>query len=260
MYNTPPFSFPREYAMATEYFDIDSLAAYLHLIPAQVLRLADRGKLPGRRVSGQWRFSRAEIHHWLEHRIGLSDEEELVHMEGVLQRSALLSGGPSSGDQPSGERPITLSELLSIDTVAVPLEAKTRSSVIREMANLAARSGALWDPEKMADALRIREEMQPTALDIGVALLHPRRPMPRILEHSFLAMGVTATGIPFGGSHGTLTDVFFLIGADSDQTHLRILTRLSRLVANAETLADLRAAGDAASVYHRIVEWDDSIQ
>ena len=84
--------------------------------------------------------------------------------------------------------------------------------------------------------------------------------MPRILEHSFLAMGITATGIPFGGSHGTLTDVFFLIGADSDQTHLRILTRLSRLVANAETLADLRAAGDAASVHRRIVQWDASIQ
>ena len=241
--------------MATEDFDIDSLAAYLHLIPAQVLRLADRGKLPGRRVSGQWRFSRAEIHHWLEHRIGLSDEDELVHMEGVLQRSALLSGDPSSG-----ERPIALSELLSIDTVAVPLKAKTRSSVIREMADLAARSGVLWDPDKMADALRAREEMQPTALDIGVALLHPRRPMPRILEHSFLAMGITATGIPFGGSHGTLTDVFFLIGADSDQTHLRILARLSRLITNVETLADLRAAGDSASVHHRIAEWDASVQ
>ncbi len=246
--------------MATEDFDIDSLAAYLHLIPSQVLRLADRGKLPGRRVSGQWRFSRAEIHHWLEHRIGLSDEEELVHMEGVLQRSAPLSGDPSSGGMSSGDQPINLSELLSIDTVAVPLEAKTRSSVIREMANLAARSCVLWDPDKMADALRAREEMQPTALDIGVALLHPRRPMPRILEHSFLAMGITATGIPFGGSHGTLTDVFFLIGADSDQTHLRILTRLSRLVANAETLADLRAADDAASVHHRIVQWDATIQ
>ena len=51
-------------------FDIDSLATYLHLTPAKVTRMADRGKLPGRKVGGQWRFSEAEIHHWLEQRIG----------------------------------------------------------------------------------------------------------------------------------------------------------------------------------------------
>ena len=46
-------------------FDIDSLAAYLHLSPQQVMRMADRGKLPGRKLGGQWRFAEAEIHHWL---------------------------------------------------------------------------------------------------------------------------------------------------------------------------------------------------
>ena len=55
-------------------FDIDGLAAYLHMMPADIAKLADRGKLPGRRVGGAWRFSRAEVHHWLEERIGLSDD------------------------------------------------------------------------------------------------------------------------------------------------------------------------------------------
>jgi PTS system nitrogen regulatory IIA component len=55
--------------MAQEDFDIDSLAVFLHMMPAAVLKLAERGKLPGRRVGGDWRFSAAEIHHWLEDRI-----------------------------------------------------------------------------------------------------------------------------------------------------------------------------------------------
>ncbi len=33
----------------------------------------------------------------------------------------------------------------------------------------------------MAEAVRSREQMQPTALENGVALLHPRRPMAKIL-------------------------------------------------------------------------------
>ncbi len=61
--------------MLDEALDLDGLAAFLHLTPAQVGRLADRGKLPGRKVGGQWRFSPAEIHHWMEQRIGLSGEE-----------------------------------------------------------------------------------------------------------------------------------------------------------------------------------------
>ncbi len=136
--------------MATDDFEVDSLAAYLHLLPAQVLRLAERGKLPGRRVAGQWRFSQAEIHHWLEQRIGLSDQDELVQMEDMLERTA-----PAAAD-----RPIALADLLSIEAIEIPLKARTRSSVIKNMAALAARSGLLWDADKMADASNSGAELR----------------------------------------------------------------------------------------------------
>ena len=45
-------------AMAQEDFDIDRLAAYLHIMPAAVLKLAERGKIPGRRVGGGSRMKR----------------------------------------------------------------------------------------------------------------------------------------------------------------------------------------------------------
>ena len=72
--------------MADDDFDIQRLAAYLHVDPAQVARLADRGRLPGRKVAGQWRFSPAAIHHWLEERMGLSSDDELKQMETALRR------------------------------------------------------------------------------------------------------------------------------------------------------------------------------
>ena len=52
--------------MAAKDFDVDSLAAYLHVSPQQVARMADRGKLPGRKVGGQWRFKRDDIDAWIE--------------------------------------------------------------------------------------------------------------------------------------------------------------------------------------------------
>ena len=100
-------------------------------------RLADRGKLPGRKVGGEWRFSRAEIHHWMERRIGLSDEEELLEVEGVLDRTATQE-----------ETEISIGELLPLEAIAIPLAARTAGSVIRSMVDLAAGTGWLWDPEE----------------------------------------------------------------------------------------------------------------
>jgi PTS system nitrogen regulatory IIA component len=223
--------------MPDDDFDIPRLAAYLHLDAAQVARLADRGKLPGRKVQGQWRFSPAEVHHWLEHRIGLSDDDALQQMETFLRPAVgHHAAAPSIGEQ------------LPLEAIELPLPARTRDSVIRSMVELAACTGLLWDPKKMAEAVRAREDMHPTALEIGVAMLHPRRPMPSILGQAFLAFGRTDHGIPFAGSSGLLTDLFFLICSTDDRGHLQTLARLSRLLADPELLAALREAPDPREI------------
>jgi PTS system nitrogen regulatory IIA component len=239
---------PREgVAMADDDFDIESLAPYLHLAAAQVARLAERGKLPGRKVQGQWRFSRAEIHHWLEDRIGLSDDDELTEMEGFLRLPA-----PSTA-----ERPSSIAELLPVEAIAVPLLARTRGSVVKQMVDVAAQTGLVWDPERLTEAVRAREELHSTALENGVALLHPRRPMPSILGGPVVAFGRTDGGLPFGGS--LLTDLFFLICSVEDRGHLQVLARLSRLVANADLVASLRAAPNAKAVHDLIKQAEDAI-
>jgi PTS system nitrogen regulatory IIA component len=236
--------------MSSEDFDIDSLAAYLHLAPQQVSRLADRGKLPGRKVGGQWRFAQAEIHQWLEERIGLSGEEELVEVEQVLRRSA----GPAAAAD------VVIADLLPLEAIAIPLAARTRNAVFAAIVEAAERTGWLWDPVRMEDAIRAREEMHSTALDIGVALLHPRRPLPNILGQAFLAFGRTPNGIPFGGAGGGLTDLFFLIASVGERSHLRTLARLSRVLAAPGFVEALRAAPDAAAVRELIADTESRLK
>jgi PTS system nitrogen regulatory IIA component len=230
-------------------FDINGLAEYLHVMPQQVMRLADRGKVPGRKVGGKWRFSRAEIHHWLEARIGTTeDDQQLAKMEGVLQR----------GENPETDT-VSVQGLLSVDAIAVPLAARTRDSVITSMVDLACGTGKLWDPEKMIAAVRAREQMYPTALSCGVALLHPRRPLSGILSEAFLALGCTTQGIPFGGPRGQLTDIFILICSVNDQNHLKILARLSRLIGDSDLLDAIRESQDAEHVYQLLSQREDEL-
>jgi PTS system nitrogen regulatory IIA component len=143
--------------------------------------------------------------------------------------------------------------MLPREAIAVPLMARTRNSVIDAMVELAAQTGMLWDAKAMAEAVKAREDMHTTALENGVALLHPRRPMPKILSQPLLALGCTSSGIPFGGA-APLTDVFFLICSTEDRVHLRVLARLSRIVASAGFLGLLHQARNAEEARQAVVE------
>jgi PTS system nitrogen regulatory IIA component len=183
----------------------------------------------------------------LETRIGLGAEEELHKLEGAI------GGRSDAADAWS------VAGLLPAGAIDVALPARTRNSVLEAMVDLAARTGWLWDPAKMVESVRNREEMHPTALENGVALLHPRRPLPQILEQPFLALGRTDRGVPFGGSRGVLTDLFFLICSADDTGHLRALARLSRLIGAAGFLEELRAAPDARQVHELIAAREQAL-
>lgn len=221
-----------------EDLDLAQIAQYLHITPTQVEKMVDRGRLPGRRVSGQWRFSEAEIHHWLEEQIGASDDSvELARVQRVVDRMT-----DETHDR-------ALHELCTVDTIEVPLRSKTRSSVIRNMCDLAGKSGLMWDAPAMAEAVKNREKMHPTALDCGVALLHPRRPQTSILADTVVALSVSQAAIPFSNT-GHMTDVFFLICSYDDSAHLRTLAKISRMIAMESFLDQLRASQSPSDAWH----------
>jgi PTS system nitrogen regulatory IIA component len=212
--------------MTNEMMDMEQLAAYLQRDIREVGKLASRGHLPGHKVGGQWRFARAEINHWIETQLPAYTEKQLATLD-------------SAGD---GDGEPLLANLLSEASMAVPLPASTKVSVLRELVNLAEQSWQVYDPEAVLEAIRTREEMGSTALPTGVAIPHPRRPLPAALGESVLAYGRTASPLPFGAPSGGLTDIFFLVCCRDDRTHLRVLARLTRLLMRPEFLDELRAA------------------
>ena len=208
---------------------VEELAKYLHITPQQVHRLVSRDDIPHRRIGGEIVFPKAGIRKWLEKQIGLSDHEELLTVENRLRNE----------DLSRNQDLVTVHELLVPEAISLPLPAKTRSSVIRKMADICADAGLLWDPKAMAEAVLEREEMYSTALGSGVALLHPRHPMAKIIAQPFLGIGITTTSIPFG-KDAPMADIFFLICSSDDRFHLRALARLSRLIGQPDFLDTMR--------------------
>jgi PTS system nitrogen regulatory IIA component len=217
--------------MASRDLTVEELAIFLHITPEQVNKLASRDKLPGRRIKGHWRFSESEIHHWMEDKIGESSIEDLLKVEEMLNRS------PRDFNVP-----VSLVDFMFEEAISIPLPARTRNSVVREMCELVSRTGLMWNTDEMIEAVAAREQLHPTALENGVAMLHPRRPRSSILAQPIIALGISSQPIPFGNRAGYLTDVFFLICSTDDSIHLKILARLSRLISDPKWLQQLRSA------------------
>lgn len=228
--------------------DVDQLAVFLHLTPPQVRRLADRDQLPGRRIGGEWRFSEAEVQTWLEERIGASNLEELDQMQATVDRWSDVAS-----------ESVELNQLLQPSAIAVPLQARTRGSVIRTICKLAESTGLLWDAARMTEAVLAREALHPTALDNGVALLHPRRPQSSILAEPLLALGVTSQPLPFGNHSGHLTDVFFLICSTDDRVHLQVLAKISRLLSGTDFLDSLRQCASAQEAHQLVTRFETEL-
>ena len=51
--------------MSTNAMTVQEVAEYLNVDPKTVYRLVNRGKLPGFKVGGSWRFQRDDLDGWI---------------------------------------------------------------------------------------------------------------------------------------------------------------------------------------------------
>ena len=212
----------------------------------QVIRLAEHGELQGRKIQGKWLFSMADVVLYLENKLGGEDNRDFLDsMETVAENYV---------PQQDSVDEATLGGLLKPESIMLPFSAKTKDSVIRELTAKGVALGKIWDPDRMIEALHRREEMMSTAMECGVALLHPRRPMPDNIAESFVILGVALRGLPFGGGYNNLTDIFFLVCAIDDKTHLRLLAEIGRLLNRPGFLDTLRELNSPREVSDWIQE------
>lgn len=216
------------------FLTLEQLAAHLGRDRRELEKLASRGNIPGQKIEGEWRFHPAEVRHWLEQEMRQYNVAELAVVE-QAQRSVEV------------DVEVPVSSLLRPETMEVPLEARTRRSVLESLVEIAGRTWHVWEPGPILEAVLERESVFSTGFENGVAIPHPRNPLPQALGESLIAYGRTSSGIPFGAPKRALTDVFFLILCRDARTHLQVLARLGRMLQLPGFLDELRGATDVTA-------------
>jgi len=201
------------------FMNVRELAGLLGIDERRAEKLALRDHIPCQKVAGQLRFNRAEITDWLQRQMAELNRERLDSVD---------AGITAHRQVPAEDMIIT--PLLRVEAVSLALPARTKNSVLRELVQLAEQTELLYDAEALLEALLAREELCSTALPGGIAIPHPRRPLPYSLGDSILVVARTSQGIGYGAPDGRLTDLFFMTCSLDDRHHLHILARLCRLL------------------------------
>jgi PTS system nitrogen regulatory IIA component len=224
---------------------LEDFSRYIGMDVREVSKLADRGKLPGQKVAGQWRFNRARVTEWLQQNMQTLGEERLVSLEKALA-------------EPMGTQQRKVTDLIGLEGIETSLPANTKTSVLKELVNLSERTGLLYDPQGLLKALEEREDMCSTALPNYVAIPHPRQPMPFVSAEPFVCVARLPRGIGFGSPSGELTYLFFLICCHEVRHHLHTLARLMRIF-DEKLISDIMHTDTREEILETLIEKENKV-
>lgn len=212
------------------------LANYLKVAEKTVVRMARDGKIPGTKVASQWRFMRSMVDEWLQKRMQPVTQtnlfELLKHAPEVVPVSRLVSPELMSFDIKPGPVPKVLEQLIK------PLE----------------NQGMIEDRKHYLDLLIKREQLHSTAIAPHVAIPHARTPSDASLRKSALVVGICPDGVDFGADDKQKTHVFILICSEDEVVHLRLLAKISRLLAKKSIIKRLITCENSEQVIALLAE------
>ena len=122
---------------------------------------------------------------------------------------------------------MNLSEILSSDCICLDISKRSKPEVIREIAELATRSGAVADLNKLVEALMNREKIQTTGIGHGMAIPHATADGVKGLV---LALGISKEGVNFDSLDDQPVHLIFLLAGEPrlQTSFLSILSKISR--------------------------------
>ncbi|HEX6937836.1 MAG TPA: PTS sugar transporter subunit IIA [Longimicrobiales bacterium] len=146
-----------------------------------------------------------------------------------------------------------LTDLITPERIKIPLDARSKDELLRELVEIVTRNDRVDDPEDVLRAVREREAVLSTGIGHGVAIPHGKSPAVPELR---MAAGCTAEPVDFDALDGQPVRLFFLlVGPESAAgPHIKALSRISRLVRREDVRSNLLAARNAGEFYRALRE------
>ena len=226
--------------MSHEVFNLKQAAEHVHLDANELRHFAQRGEIEATERGGDWYFEHRALDEWAQRNLLASG-----HKEQIRQHSVILEEHRRAHNEDWRAW-----RLCAPQGVRLGVRGKTKGGIIRDMTDLAAATGLVYDPDALFKELVAREDVASTAVGEGAAFLHPRFHDPYIFQESFIAYGRSERPVFFGAPDGEGTRHFFLVCSTDHEVHLHILARLAVMTHATEFLQIL----DEAETPEQVVE------
>lgn len=194
---------------------VRDLSEMLDVSEKTVYRWLNERKLPGYRMSGQYRFSRAEVLEW-------ATANKLNIPVGALQET-------EHSDQPLPSLP----EALQLGGVFYRIGGADRESALRNVVEVVRLPDEV-DREFLLQVLLAREELASTAIGDGLAIPHARNPVVLHVDKPLISLCFLEKPLDFGALDGRPVHTLFTLISPTMRAHLHLLARLAFALRDAE--------------------------
>lgn len=200
---------------------VKDVAEILTVSEKTVYRWIEERKLPGYRLSGQYRFNRAELLEWATaNRLNVSPT---IFHEKEAQAAPL---------------PL-LSEALQDGGVFYRLEGTDKASVLRSVVSVLRLPDEV-DREFLLQVLLAREQLGSTAVGNGVAIPHVRNPVVLHVPKPTVTLCFLEKPVDFGALDGKPVQALFTLISPSLRAHVHLLSRLAFALHDSEFQSHIR--------------------
>jgi PTS system nitrogen regulatory IIA component len=192
---------------------VKDVAGLLNISEKTVYRWIEERKLPGYRLSGQYRFNRAELLDWATaNRINVSPR---------------IFEEPESRSGPLPE----LSDALERGGVFYRLTGRNKPSALRSVVEVL-RLPEQVDREFLLQVLLAREALESTAVGDGIAIPHVRNPIVLHVAQPLVTLCFLEAPVDFGALDGQPVQTLFTLISPTVKAHLHLLSRLAFALRN----------------------------
>lgn len=220
---------------------LKELAEYLRVNERTIMRMRDQGKIEGVKIGGQWRFNGSEIDKLFFPQNGVEVAKEVEKDEPMSVLSQPTIGIP-------------LSRVMHENRILLNLNATDRDSLITEMTSARMMYGLVLDASDIRKKCLDRENVLSTAIGEGIAIPHPRDPIPTLRASAAVVYGYSAEGIDFNAPDGKPVHHFFLVCSQTIELHLHLMGCMARLLKDREFVAALPKCTQNADVIRLVMK------
>ncbi|MGN6370054.1 MAG: PTS sugar transporter subunit IIA [Phycisphaerae bacterium] len=151
-----------------------------------------------------------------------------------------------------------LSDILKLQHIKVPLQAKNKREAITELVQVLADAKEVKDSQVLLNSVLEREATRTTGIGNGLAIPHGKCAG---VDHLVVAIGKPEAPIDFESIDGRPVNLIVLLASPPDQTgpHIQALARISRLM-NVDTFRQaMRAATTPQQIYDAVVKQENEM-